>query len=267
MPEEEERGVGGLKAPIAPTPHETITPLLPELRKGQCRSGGQSPPPPSEASAVGGVACQEPSPPPRAAQSHRSPRKHKDEQARLAARPSERPHGPKPVKWSVVPTSMVMTHNAAWRPVETHRDASAVLATPAAGISAGISSGIASSIAAGFASGVPMTGLRDSTLSEALPALATLVKPSGSVVSHANETKISPRPRRTDQASTRAPRPADLAPPAQPAPEPVSMALGPVTRPPPPPLAPPPPQPPDTSAKQTRVSFALGFAEPWHVGT
>ena len=221
---------------------QTIAPLLPQLRKD--RAGGHSPPPSSEASAVDGAAYHhEPSPPPRKARTHRTPR----------PAPHAKPErtGPKPVRWSVVPTSMVMQHNAAWRPVETHRDASAVLATPAAGI------------APGFASGVPMTGLRDSTLSEALPALATLIKPTVALAvvgPQPSDTKmISPRPRRIDHPSPIA-KHADLLPTAAPAVAPLTHArhahalAGTSSR-------GPPPAPPGqhAAAKQTRVSFA----EPW----
>ena len=136
------------------------------------RAGGASPPPPSEDSIEASpisrranvpiLTPRAPAPPPQPP----SPRKP-------AVRPQASPRKRKPVKWHVVPTSMVLHHNASWRPVETHHDASSILATPAAGIASTIASTIAAGIAAGVPPGVPMTGLRDS----ALPALATLMKP------------------------------------------------------------------------------------------
>ena len=154
----------------APSPAAAISPTLPKIR--QQSVVGAFPPPPSEClteasmegpsfglwppdarqhapRAAPGRAAANPQPPAgyngSAHSGGTSPRKHK------------------PLKWSVVPTSMVMTNGAAYRPM--HHDAAARVA-PGFTVSS-----------AALASGVPLTGLRDSTLSEALPALATISKP------------------------------------------------------------------------------------------
>ena len=155
-------------------------PALPQIRQQQSVVGAHPPPP-------AGSTCGE----------DLSARQHKQPPAQPQAGPhpyppglwngsthcggSNSPRKHKPLKWTVVPTSMVMTNGAAYRP--THHDASAVARSGAAtGVAA---SGAPTRVGGtGFtvsppalATGVPLTGLRDSTLSEALPALATISRP------------------------------------------------------------------------------------------